>query len=157
MSRYEREVPDEIVDVVEKVDDIFDELYVLFTDYTGKVERQIEAEKRQKDPILFGVFKDDKNRVCNDRFYYLGDWIDGYCDLTLEKMINESSINGKEIKRTIKSLNTMDDIKDYLSSYQRDENSFSMYTQPVDISESSNTKDRSFFSRVTTFLKGKKR
>ena len=34
----------------------------------------------------------------NDRFYYLGDWVDEYCDLTLEKLITEA---GAEILRNI--------------------------------------------------------
>ena len=40
LENYEREIPDEIVSVVEAVKDKFDKLYVLFTDYTGRVERQ---------------------------------------------------------------------------------------------------------------------
>lgn len=81
LSRYMREVPDELVDTIEKSKDIFDELYVVFTDYTGKEERKVEKERRDKDPILFGVFKNDGNVA--DRFYFLGDWVDEYCDLTV--------------------------------------------------------------------------
>ena len=61
LSRYMREVPDELVDTIEKVKDIFDEFYVVFTDYTGKEERKVEKERRDKDPILFGVFKNSIN------------------------------------------------------------------------------------------------
>ena len=42
LSRYMREIPDEIVDTIDKVKNIFDELYVVFTDYTGKEERKVE-------------------------------------------------------------------------------------------------------------------
>ena len=41
LSRYMREIPDELVDTIEKSKDIFDEFYVVFTDYTGKEERKI--------------------------------------------------------------------------------------------------------------------
>lgn len=51
----------------------------------GKEERKIAAEKKDKDPILFGTFQDRKQKVCVDRFYYLGDWVDEYCDLTLDQ------------------------------------------------------------------------
>lgn len=85
LSRYMREIPDEIVDTIEKSKDLFDEFYVVFTDYTGKEERKVEKEKRDKDPILFGVFKNRTNVA--DRFYFLGDWVDEYCDLTLDKLI----------------------------------------------------------------------
>ena len=87
LSRYMRELPDEIVETVAKVKGIFDELYVVFTDYTGKEERKVEKERRDKDPILFGVFKNQTNVA--DRFYFLGDWVDEYCDLTLDKMVEQ--------------------------------------------------------------------
>ncbi len=89
LENYEREIPDEIVEIIEKTKDIFDKMYVLFTDYTGKITKEISKERRDKDPILFGVFSDEKSRAIVDRFYYLGDWEDEYCDLTLEKMIND--------------------------------------------------------------------
>lgn len=90
LKNYSREIPDELVDTIEQTKDIFNgNFYVLFTDYTGKEERRVEKARREKDPILFGVFKQD--RELNDRFYYLGDWEDEYCDLTLEKLINERS------------------------------------------------------------------
>lgn len=90
IENYEREIPDEIVDVISKVKDKFDQLYIVFTDYTGAVERQVAQERRQKDPILFGTFQEGSTRSVIDRFYYLGDWIDEYCDLTLDKMVNET-------------------------------------------------------------------
>jgi hypothetical protein len=87
LSRYMREVPDELVDTVTRTKDIFDEFYVVFTDYTGKEERKVEKERRDKDPILFGAFKNSTNVA--DRFYFIGDWVDEYCDLTLDKMVEE--------------------------------------------------------------------
>ena len=53
MSRYMREIPDDLVEVVDKTKDLFDEFYVVFTDYTGQEERKVEKERRDKDPILF--------------------------------------------------------------------------------------------------------
>ena len=89
LKNYERTIPDEIIEVVDKVGKYFDGLYVVFTDYTGKVERQIKKEERTADPILFGVFKNDETNTIIERFYYLGDWVDEYCDLTLDKMVGE--------------------------------------------------------------------
>lgn len=94
VEKYPREIPDELVLVIEETKTIFDRFYILFTDYTGKIERKVEKERRDKDPILFGVFK--KGNQMNDRFYYLGDWIDEYCDLTLEKLVKIRS--GKIVK-----------------------------------------------------------
>ena len=87
LSRYMREIPDELVDTIEKSKELFDEFYVVFTDYTGKEERKVEKERRDKDPILFGVFKNQTNVA--DRFYFLGDWVDEYCDLTLDKLVEQ--------------------------------------------------------------------
>lgn len=105
LSRYMREIPDELVETIEKTKNIFDEFYVVFTDYTGKQERQVEKERRDKDPILFGVFKNQTNVA--DRFYFLGDWVDEFCDLTLDKMIEQyktkkgfSPANETEIPKT---------------------------------------------------------
>lgn len=87
LSRYMREIPDELVDTIEKTKTLFDEFYVVFTDYTGKEERKVEKERRDKDPILFGVFKNQTNVA--DRFYFLGDWVDEFCDLTLDKLVEQ--------------------------------------------------------------------
>ena len=87
LSRYERIVPDEIIHKVEQCKDIFDNFYVLFTDYSSEHKRKIENERKNTDPILFGTFEDDKN--VNDRMYFIGDWVDEYCDLTLSKFLTE--------------------------------------------------------------------
>ena len=88
MENYPRDIPEELAPIIEKTTDIFDEFYILFTDYNGREEKKIAKERREKDPILFGVFKNSS--TMNDRFYYLGDWIDEYCDLTLEKLLSEA-------------------------------------------------------------------
>ena len=100
LENYPREIPDEIVNTISKVKDIFDQLYIVFTDYTGEVEKQVAKERRDKDPILFGTFqksvpigKGHDTILINDRFYYLGDWVDEYCDLTMDKFLHEA---GKE-------------------------------------------------------------
>ena len=110
LERYEREIPDEIVSIIEQVKDKFDQLYILFTDYTGKVERQVEKERRQKDPILFGTFENEITKTVIDRFYFLGDWEDEYCDLTLDKMVNEVEISKK--RNIVRTVNTPEDIEE---------------------------------------------
>ena len=120
LSRYMREIPDEIVDTIAKVKDIFDELYVVFTDYTGKEERKVEKERRDKDPILFGVFKN--NAVVADRFYFLGDWVDEYCDLTLDKFIDQyKEKNGYSPAIDIDVPQTVDELIALLKTYKVDD------------------------------------
>lgn len=83
IQSYEREIPDEIVEIISQVKDKFDQLYIVFTDYTGRIERKVTEERRRKDPILFGTFQNAETRSVIDRFYYLGDWVDEYCALHL--------------------------------------------------------------------------
>ena len=103
IENYQRDIPDEIVDVITKAGHLFDKLYIVFTDYTGEEERRIQKERRDKDPILFGTFRDDKNRYIVERFWYLGDWIDEYCDLTLDKMVSEMTSKGYSIEHKIQT------------------------------------------------------
>lgn len=117
LSRYMREIPDELVETVEKSKELFDEFYVVFTDYTGREERKVEKERRDKDPILFGVFKTEANVA--DRFYFLGDWVDEFCDLTLDKMIAQyEEKKGYSPAITTSIPETSDELIDRLKSYQ---------------------------------------
>lgn len=121
LSRYMREIPDELVETVEKSRELFDELYVVFTDYTGKEERKVEKERRDKDPILFGVFKNGSN--VSDRFYFLGDWVDEYCDLTLDKMVEEYKAKYEsDIEMKTEIPETTDELIEILKSYKIKEN-----------------------------------
>lgn len=152
LENYEREIPDEIVEVVAAVKDKFDRLYVVFTDYTGKVERQVEKERREKDPILFGTFQNPSNRTVIDRFYYLGDWEDEYCDLTLDKMVNETEKAGKRnIVKTISTPKDIEELREQLSSLSEINGSFIVSTPEA------KPKKRGFFANIKTFLTGKKK
>lgn len=152
LENYEREIPDEIVEVVAAVKDKFDQLYVVFTDYTGKVERQVEKERREKDPILFGTFQNPSNRTVIDRFYYLGDWEDEYCDLTLDKMVNETEKAGKRnIVKTISTPKDIEELREQLSSLSEINGNFIVSTPEI------KPKKRGLFANIKTFLTGKKK
>ena len=148
LENYEREIPDEIVEIIGKVKDKFDQLYIVFTDYTGKVERQVQKERRAKDPILFGTFQNKTSRTVIDRFYYLGDWEDEYCDLTLDKMVNETEKAGnRNIVKTISTPADIKELKEQLGTLERRNDTFII---------SQNEPKKSFFGNVKTFLKGKR-
>ena len=150
LENYEREIPDEIVDVIAATKDKFDQLYIVFTDYTGKVERQIQKERRDKDPIIFGTFQDQSNRTVIDRFYYLGDWEDEYCDLTLDKMVNETEKVGKRnIVKTISTPEDIDELKEQLKSLERKNDTY-LIASVADLD-----KKKSIFSNIKTFFKRK--
>lgn len=151
IENYEREIPDEIVEIIRKVKDKFDQLYIVFTDYTGTVERQVQKERRQKDPILFGTFQNGSTRSVIDRFYYLGDWVDEYCDLTLDKMVNETKNVGKRnIIRTIKTPEDVEELKEQLSSIKKTNDIFTVIAD-----EDAKEQKKSFFKSIKTFLKKK--
>lgn len=171
LSRYMREVPDELVEVIERTKDFFDEFYVIFTDYTGKEERKVEKERRDKDPILFGVFKNSSNVA--DRFYFLGDWVDEYCDLTLDKLIEEyTDKKGKTpvIEENIPT--TGEELVEALKNYQINEkkasntltvspfNTVSVGQYEIAVSNDTTTKEegeakekKSFFGKIRTVFK----
>lgn len=150
LENYEREIPDEIVEMIARVKDKFDQLYVVFTDYTGKVERQIEKERRSKDPILFGTFQNTSNRTVIDRFYYLGDWEDEYCDLTLDKMVNETEKVGKRnITRSISTPKDIEELKSQLGNLRMEHNGAIIQTASVDAA----VEKKSWFSNIKTIFK----
>lgn len=146
LENYEREIPDEIVEVIAEVKDKFDQLYVIFTDYTGKVEKEVEKER---DPILFGTFQNQANRTVIDRFYYLGDWEDEYCDLTLDKMVNETKKVGKRnIIRTISTPQDLEELKSQIDSLSEHNNIFI---------QTDKKPKKSWFSNVKTIFNGRRK
>lgn len=117
LRNYLREIPDEIVEVIEKTKDIFDEFYVVFTDYTGREERRVAQEKKDKDPILFGCFRNSE--FVADRFYFLGDWTEEHCDLTLDKLVSEYKEKKNLIPtHTIDIPTTTEELVDALKKYE---------------------------------------
>lgn len=89
LHNFVRVIPEEILKLKEDCDvnGIFDN-YVILTYVDPKkkehVKKETEKEKQQrKDPILFGVRADSR------RLYFIGDWEDEFCDLTLEKVIEQ--------------------------------------------------------------------
>jgi len=80
---------------------LFDTYLILYGDHKGKVQTKEEKEQekatgkklekevkttkkkiKEKDPILFGV-----QEYLHDRLYFIMDWIDEHCDLTLDKFL----------------------------------------------------------------------
>lgn len=72
---------------------IFDNYVVLRYDPEMKSWAETEAEKEaRKDPILFGVMQGSR------KLYFVGDWVDEYCDLTLAQV---AALLGAEAIATI--------------------------------------------------------
>lgn len=149
LENYSREVPDEIVEAVQKTKDIFDQFYVLYTDYSDLDGKRVEAEKRSTDPILFGVFINQQKRVCVDRFYVLGDWIDPYCDLTLEAFVTNMASKGKDANHSIYQPASIDELRTYLDQAKlKNDNTNIEFSFPPTAN-----KRQSWFDKVKSWFK----
>lgn len=164
LSRYEREIPDEIADVVAmcKENNLFDEYMILFTDYNKEMSKKTKKQDREKDPILFGIFlSKDKTTAC-PRFYYLGDWEDEYCDLTLERMLAKIGDNkSHKVKAPAKTLEELTEKLNNLTPnnrvstfhFESTANLSRIDSVSSEIYVQDNKKKKSFFSKVKSIFK----
>ena len=158
LASFERNLPDEIVEALEKVMDLFDEFYIVCTDYTGELAKKVQQERREKDPILFGAFLDRDKNAINERFYYIGDWIDEYCDLTLDKMVAEmKDAKDKDILNTITSIpETPEELQAQLNSLKLEEDDngepikLTLVSSDIDLAKGE--KKTGFFTKIKTFF-----
>lgn len=125
LKNYTRTIPDDIVETISKTSNIFSEFYVIFTDYTGKEERKVKQKDRDKDPILFGCFCDRNAKTKVDRYYFLGDWEDEFCDLTFEKMLNKLAETGRtDVVKRISDPNTQMELISELNKLRKTNSGF---------------------------------
>lgn len=156
INDYERDIPDDIVEVVSRVKHLFTTMYVVYTDYTGKTERRIEATRRSTDPILFGSIMDRNSGVIVERFYFLGDWIDEFCDLTLDKMVSEvREKKGVNIKREISTPKDIEELKARINSVSPPNQISIQHESDIKDIKSKENKP-SLFKRIIYFILGKK-
>lgn len=83
IANFIRIIPSSLIEKKRKADEqgVFDNYVVLHYDPNGKGRADTEEEiRKKKDPILFGVIEGKR------RLYYIGDWVDEFCDLTLDKI-----------------------------------------------------------------------
>lgn len=154
LENYPREIPDEIIEKYESIKNCFDKFYVVFTDYTGEIEKKVEKERRDKDPILFGTFVDTDRKELSERFYYIGDWIDDYCDLTLEKLVFEMKENvNKDILHTSSIPFDLDELRGELDSYVYQRGEYVKITKPDKQNEIITKKEGSLFKKIMSWFK----
>lgn len=108
IKNFAKPIPQEVVNKISKLNEleVFDNYVVLHYDpeKTGYKETEYERAKR-KDPIIFGLIAGSK------KLYYVTDWIDEYCDLTLEKFVDTLGItkgdlhmDGKDVVKEEKAV-----------------------------------------------------
>lgn len=135
LENFPREIPDSVMNKWLEVRDCFDGAYVVFTDYTEKTEKtdtaaaaagktsttaEVAKKRKDKDPILFGILKVDKSisslkNNTYEKMYFVADWVDDYCDLTFDKMIeamaSKLKMDQSEVVKEIKPVTTKEEFK----------------------------------------------
>lgn len=125
---------------------MFTKFYVVFTDYTGKIERQVQEERRVKDPILFGTFQDTESKTLLERFYFIADWEDEYCDLTLGKMVEKFQVaKSKDIIRKINTPSDVAELKQQLADLNPQNGTYIIKEKRI----------KHFLRKIKTFKKDK--
>ena len=80
-----RPIPDEVIQKIVKANEyeVFDNYVIMHYDPKGEQKQETKKEEaKRKDPIVFGVIAGSR------KLYYITDWIDEHCDLTLEKFVD---------------------------------------------------------------------
>jgi hypothetical protein len=72
--------------------------YVIMHYDPNDIGTELTKKEKTKDPILFGVMRS------SNRLYFIDDWIDEYCDLTLNKMLCQLDLNPNDRVLTTKSI-----------------------------------------------------
>jgi hypothetical protein len=104
LESFPRAVPDKVRRKIKQVQDknLFTEFWILYLDYTGEKLKTNKEKIREKDPILFGKIANNP-----DKLFYIVDWVDEYCDLTLKKFIEE--VKSKDADFEMNTLPELDD------------------------------------------------
>ncbi len=106
IKNFSRIIPEEIVKMKNSIDErkIFDNYVILHYDPENNSTKLTPEEiQKKKDPIIFGLIQNSR------KLYYIADWKDDYCQLTLEEMFRTLgsealTINNKNVKSFIDNL-----------------------------------------------------
>lgn len=94
IKNYTRPIPAEVISKVGEMNqlEVFDNFVILHYDPKGEHKKETKREvAKRKDPIIFGVI------AGSHKLYYVADWIDEYCDLTLEKFVDTINVEKKSL------------------------------------------------------------
>lgn len=94
LKNFSRPIPQEVIDKVAKMNEleVFDNYVILYYDPEGTVYKETAYEEaKRRDPIIFGVIAGSK------KLYYVADWIDEYCDLTLDAFVDALGIEKDDL------------------------------------------------------------
>lgn len=94
VKNFIRPIPQCVVDKITEADklEVFDNYVILHYDPKGANHQDTAKEEAKKrDPIVFGVI------AGSTKLYYITDWVDEYCDLTLEKFVDTLNISKDDL------------------------------------------------------------
>lgn len=109
IKNFTRPLPQDVVSKIERVNqlEVFDNYVVLYYDPDGKIYKETAREEaKRRDPIVFGVI------AGSTKLYYIADWVDEYCDLTLEKFIDAIGVKKEELHMDYSKLQAKDNEKE---------------------------------------------
>lgn len=88
LESYPRVIENSIHKKIQRIQkkNLFDSYEVLYLDYSGSNAPKKSNKQKiiEKDPILFGVYN-----YAPDKMYFILDWVDEYCDLTMDKLLDK--------------------------------------------------------------------
>lgn len=92
LKNYVKIIPE---DVKKKINEaiqrkVFDEIVIVHYDPNGRAIEKTEKEERE-DPIVFGKIEQ------GNRYYFIDDWEDEDCDLTIEDIVDKLALVDKDI------------------------------------------------------------
>lgn len=94
LKNFSRPIPQEVIDKIARMNEleVFDNYVILYYDPEGAVYKETAYEEaKRRDPIIFGVIAGSK------KLYYVADWIDEYCDLTLDAFVDSLGIKKEDL------------------------------------------------------------
>jgi hypothetical protein len=94
LANYVRPIPEAIAEKIRSAEDmmVFDNYVILHFDPLGEGERLTEEEERKRrDPIIFGIIQNVR------KFYFIGDWQDDQCNLTMDVLIEKLGIKPESV------------------------------------------------------------
>ena len=104
VAKFPRAIPNKIQKKLSALQgkSLFDEYYILYNNPSKEVVKTNKEKIQEKDPILFGNLF-----LAPETFFYIADWEDEYCNLTLDSFLSKMKENNKDFElETIKPLNS---------------------------------------------------
>lgn len=94
IKNFVRPIPEAVVDKIIAANklEVFDNYVIMHYDPEGRSYMETPKEEiKRRDPIVFGVI------AGSTKLYYITDWIDDYCDLTLAKFVDTLKISKDDL------------------------------------------------------------